>query len=65
MSHDTEKNPYPHDTPEWQLYENMIGARRAARAFAADAENYQIKAAAQREKEALFAAALEKITQAS
>ena len=31
------KNPYPSDTPEWQLFENMVSSARCSTAFATDA----------------------------
>jgi len=56
-----ERNPFDAETPEWQLFENMIGARRAASAFAGDAARAQAKAKEQREKEARFQSALDRL----
>lgn len=56
-----EKNPYQQETPEWQLYENMISAEALARSHAADAERYQRKSAEAREKAERFKSALDKL----
>ena len=55
-------NPYPSDSPEWQLHANMIGAEAAARAYDADAMRATKHAEEQREKERKFRAALTKLT---
>ena len=55
-------NPYKSDTPEWQLYENMISTERQSLAWAADAERYQKLCVDAREKAARYKAALEKLT---
>lgn len=54
-------NPHHHETPEWQLFENMKGSELAAVAFQADAERYIAKAEAARAKAAAFRTALEKL----
>ena len=56
------KNPYPSDTPEWQLFENMVSSARCSTAFATDADCYLEKSSKAREKSEAYRAALEKLT---
>lgn len=56
------KNPYSHDTPEWQLWENMQSSLLQASAFARDADEYLKKAAAARERAERFKIALERLS---
>lgn len=56
-----DKNPYDSNTPEWQLFENAIGALRLECAYLNDVTRYQGMAKAAREKAALYQAALDKL----
>lgn len=56
------KNPFDSLTPEWQLFENMISAEKAAAAFDRDAEAYRLKSAEQRERASLYSEALAKLS---
>jgi hypothetical protein len=56
------KNPFPPESPEWQLYEIMESARALARACAGDADRAQENSRKAREKADVFEAALKKLT---
>jgi hypothetical protein len=60
MSNDT-KNPYSHDTPGWQLFENALSLEAQAFAFQADSERYVQKSAEARAKADRYREALAKI----
>jgi hypothetical protein len=57
----SDKNPFGQETPEWQLFENMLGARKLQITHGADALKYQKLAEQAREKEEKFASALRKL----
>lgn len=61
-SHD-ETNRYSPETPEWQLFEAMVSAKRAAAAYDADATRYMRLSQQSRIKEATYRAALLKLTE--
>jgi hypothetical protein len=56
-----EKNPYGHESPEWQLFENMKSSELAAAAAGAEAQRALEKGAAARSKALAYRAALEKL----
>lgn len=55
---EVKRNPYEAGTPTWQLWENAASAEAQARAWAADADNYQRKSQQARERAQQFWAAL-------
>lgn len=55
------KNTYDPNTPEWQLFENAIGALRLERAYIADHERYLKLAKEAREKHERYSVALKKL----
>jgi hypothetical protein len=59
-----DRNPFDQETPEYQLFANMIGARNLALAHDRDADAATKKAEAAREKERKFAKALATLTEA-
>jgi hypothetical protein len=65
MTQSERKNPYHQDSPEWQLWENMVSAEAQARAFAADAERAQQQSQRCREKAERFRETLEKLKTAT
>ena len=58
----SDENPHSPETPEWQLYENMVSNEAQARARAADAGRLQLKSQAARAKAQLYRDALAKLT---
>lgn len=59
---DRHKNPYSTETPEWQLFENMVCEERRSLAFSDDATRFAQLAQKAREKSQAFRSALEKLT---
>lgn len=57
----SDNNPYEQESPEWQLFELAESAKHQASAFSADAERFQQKAKAAREKEERFRSSLKKL----
>jgi len=55
------KNPYPSQSPEWQLFEQAIAHDLLARGYAADADRAMLQAAAARESAEAYWIALEKL----
>lgn len=55
------KNPHETNSPEWQLYENMLSLEAQARAYAQDAERYTSLAASCRTKAQRYSEALKKL----
>ena len=55
------KNPFSQHSPEWALYESLVGLEAQARAFQADADRNQLRATAAREKAELYRQALIKL----
>jgi hypothetical protein len=56
-----QKNPHRPDTPEYQLFENMLMHESQASAFFADAERYAAKAAAARQTAERYRECLRKL----
>ena len=54
-----EKNPYPKNSPEWQLWENMMAYRRRAIALTGDIERAMDDRARSEAMATKFEAALE------
>ena len=54
----TDKNPYDHLDPRWQLFETGRSAHLLSGQYAADAERWQLKAQEQRTKFVAYEEAL-------